>query len=89
MDIEEIKKVTSEFEAQLKGLGSASKPAPEPVPELIPEPVAEPTLEPVGACLTKTFKSVVDALSPSFIGTGDVPDLVKEFLDTGFVECEV
>jgi len=51
-------------------------------------PVLPPTPVEVGeACVDKKFKSVVVALYPQYVGKGDVPGLIKEFIDS-IPECK-
>ena len=90
MEIEDIQKAVEQFESKLKPVTAAEKAMASgaTVGEEIPAILGEP--EPAGeglACVDKRFKDVVSALYPSYVGQGDVPELVKEFIDS-IPECE-
>jgi hypothetical protein len=91
MELEEIHKAVSDFESKLKPVTAEEKAmaAGEEVPQAgAPAPPAPPTPAEAGAaCVDKRFKNVVVALYPEYVGKGDVPDLVKEFIDS-IPECE-
>lgn len=87
MDIEEIQKATAAFEKQIEQVSGKGQAAPPPEEGVVLTPVVEAPAAAGVACMTKEFKSLVGALSPLYVGLGDVPDLMKEFIDS-LPECK-
>ena len=98
MDIKEIQKAVSDFEAKLKpvtaeekamaaGTEVVTEEAPAPPPHADVGPFVTKMEKPAEACVDKRFKNVVVALYPQYVGKGDVPDLIKEFIDS-IPECK-
>lgn len=89
MDISEVQKAVSEFESKLKPVTAEEK-AMAAGKEVAPK--ENVVLTPAGgggeSCVIPAFKGVVVALYPKYVGKGEVPDLVKDFIDT-LPECEV
>ena len=90
MDIQEIQKAVSDFEAKLKPVTAEDKAmaaGEEVTPAVAPAPLVTKVEEPAEACVDKAFKKVVVALYPQYVGKGEVPDLIKEFIDS-IPECK-
>ena len=82
-----LKPVTAEDKAMAAGELAAPEGAPAPPPHADVGPFVTKMEQPAEACVDKRFKNVVIALYPQYMGKGEVPDLVKEFIDS-IPECE-